>query len=225
MVMRLDGPQPGLVREMIVAAKVVETKGLAGRFVIDSRGLDSRTAKPADMAYVPFDEKLRRLADLVRAKTKMSLVHDDAPEVIGPGAVGNVALYCGWYKVRHYVPCCTFVPGAIGFHVASFEMVSLHNPKENGWCRGLLNDGIAATLGPVDEPLLDAFPDPEEFFGVLMTGKTTLAEAYWLTNPVVSWKMTAVGDPLYRPFAARPALRVEDLPPNVRRILEPTGGE
>lgn len=222
MVMRLDAPQAGQVREMIMGSKLAERKGLSGRVVIDSRGLDPRTAKAADQGYAPFDEELRRLADLVRAKTKLSLIHDDGPEVLGPGAVRDVALYCGWYKLRNYVPCCTFVPGAVGFHVASFEAVSLHNPGEKGWCRGLLNDGIASTLGAVDEPTLGAFPNPEEFFGVLMTGKLTLAETYWLTNPLVSWKITMIGDPLYKPFAAKPALRVEDLPAKIREMLEPS---
>ncbi len=221
MVMRLDAPQAGQVREMIMGSKMAQRKGLTGRVVIDSRGLNPRTAKPADQGYAPYDEKLRRLADLVRAKTKLSLVHDDGPETLGPGAVRDVALYCGWYRLRNYVASCTFVPGAVAFHVASYEMVSLRNPGEKGWCRGLLNDGVAATLGAVDEPTLGAFPDPEAFFGVLMTGRLTLAETYWLTNPLVSWKMVMIGDPLYRPFAARPALRVEDLPPKIREILEP----
>lgn len=221
MVMRLDAPQAGQVREMIMGSKMAERNGLSGRVVIDSRGLNPRSAKPADQGYAPYDEELRRLADLVRAKTKLSLVHDDGPETLGPGTVRDVALYCGWYRLRNYVASCTFVPGAVAFHVASYEMVSLRNPGEKGWCRGLLNDGVAATLGAVDEPTLGAFPDPEAFFGVLMTGRLTLAETYWLTNPLVSWKMVMIGDPLYRPFAAKPALRVEDLPPKVREILEP----
>ena len=221
MVMRMDAPQAGQVREMIMGSKLAERKGLSGRVVIDSRGMEERSVSAADRGYAPYDKKLRRLADLVRAKTKLSLMHDDGPAVLGPGAASDVALYCGWYELRHYVPSCTFVPGAVGFHIASFEMISLRNPGEKGWCRGLLNDGIASTLGAVDEPTLGAFPDPEEFFGVLLTGRLTLAETYWLTNPLVSWKMTMIGDPLYRPFAAKPALRVEDLPPKIREILEP----
>lgn len=224
MVMRLDAPQAGQVREMIMGSKVAERKGLSGRVVIDSRGMDLKSVNAADRGYAPYDEKLRRLAELVRAKTKLSLIHDDGPEVLGPAVGKDVALYCGWYKLRNYVPSCTFMPGAVGFHIASFEMISLRNPGEKGWCRGLLNDGIASTLGAVDEPTLGAFPDPEEFFGVLMTGRLTLAETYWLTNPLVSWKMTMIGDPLYRPFAAKPALRVEDLPPKIREILEPATG-
>ena len=224
MVMRLDAPQAGQVREMIMGSKVAERKGLSGRVVIDSRGMNLKSVNAADRGYAPYDEKLRRLAELVRAKTKLSLIHDDGPEVLGPGVGKDVALYCGWYKLRNYVPSCTFVPGAVGFHIASFEMVNLRNPGEKGWCRGLLNDGIASTLGAVDEPTLGAFPDPEEFFGVLMTGRLTLAETYWLTNPLVSWKMTMIGDPLYRPFGVKPALRVEDLPLKIREILEPAAG-
>jgi hypothetical protein len=111
------------------------------------------------------------------------------------------------------------VPGAVGFHVASFEMVSLRDPGNNGWVRGLLNDGIAATLGPVSEPYLQAFPSPDEFFPLLLTGKLTLAEVYWKTEPMSSWRMCLVGDPLYTPFKVHPAMKVQDLPERLQPIF------
>jgi hypothetical protein len=98
-------------------------------------------------------------------------------------------------------------------------MTSLHNPADRGWCPGLLNDGVAATLGPVSEPYLHAFPRPDDFFPLLLTGRFTLAEAYWHTNPVVSWKMCIVGDPLYKPYRTNPPLRVQDLPERILTTL------
>ena len=133
--------------------------------------------------------------------------------------------YCGWYSVRNYVPGLTFNPGAIGYHIGSYELVSLRSAEEKGWVRGMLNDGISSTLGPVDEPYLLAFPDPMDFFPVLMTGKYSLAEAYWLTLPVVSWKMSVIGDPLYEPFKAKPPLKSEDLPPKLRDFVAPATAE
>jgi hypothetical protein len=135
--------------------------------------------------------------------------------------VRDVALYCGWYSVRNYVPACQFKAGAVGYHVASFEMISLHSDDERGWVAGLLRDGIAATMGAVAEPYLASFPAPDEFFPLLMTGKLTLAEVYWRTTPMTSWMITLIGDPLYTPFKTNPLLKAEDLEPVLRAALDP----
>jgi uncharacterized protein (TIGR03790 family) len=66
----------------------------------------------------------------------------------------------------------------------------------------LLEKGAAATVGPVSEPYLQAFPVPEVFFGLLVGGRVTLAECYALSIPFLSWQMVLIGDPLYRPFKA-----------------------
>jgi hypothetical protein len=66
-------------------------------------------------------------------------------------------------------------------------------------------------MGPVEEPYLTAFPLPTDFFGLLLTGRYSLVECYYLTTPKVSWMMTLIGDPLYRPFARNPALTLADL--------------
>jgi len=83
-----------------------------------------------------------------------------------------------------------------------------------------MTDGVVATLGPVAEPYLHAFPQPDEFFPLLCTGRLTLAEVYWYSNPLVSWMNTCVGDPLYTPFRVNPPLKVEDLPPNLRAAVD-----
>ena len=63
--------------------------------------------------------------------------------------------------------------------------------------------GVAATLGPVGEPYLQAFPPPELFFSLLTDGYYTLVEVYFLSLPYLSWQMILVGDPLYRPFKTK----------------------
>ena len=222
MVMRLDAPQSGQVRDIILSSLKAERDGLKGKVVLDSRGLRSRPENIKFGSYVWYDEGIRNLAELIRTKTKLSLLHDESPGVLPADSATDVALYCGWYSVRNYVPSCRLNGGAIGFHVASFELVSLKNPTEKGWCAGLLNDGAAATLGPVAEPYLSAFPAADDFFPLLMTGKLSLAEVYWRTATTTGWMMTVIGDPLYRPYKANPALRVEDVPARVRGVL--TGG-
>ncbi|HWP40894.1 MAG TPA: TIGR03790 family protein [Tepidisphaeraceae bacterium] len=216
MVMRLDGPTPQIVRDIIANSIVVERQGLKGRFVIDARGLAARDTHGNEDQYGLYDDRLRRLAAMVHARTDLEVRLDDQPQVIAANSVDDVALYCGWYSVRNYVPGMKFNPGAVGYHIASFELVSLRGEKESGWVRGLLYAGVAGTLGPVAEPYLQSFPPPDEFFPLLLTGQLTLAEVYWATVPMTSWMLTCIGDPLYRPFATNPAMELKDLPPSLR---------
>ena len=62
----------------------------------------------------------------------------------------------------------------------------------------MLDNGIAATVGPVGEPYFQSFPMPEIFFDFLTQGQLTLAESYLVSLPYLSWKQVLVGDPLYR---------------------------
>jgi uncharacterized protein (TIGR03790 family) len=214
MVMRLDGPTVQIVRSVIETSIKVEDQGLAGQVVLDARGLASGDS------YGKYDQILRNLNALLRARTSLKVTFDDKPEVIPPHSLHDLtALYCGWYSLRNYQPPGPFAPGAVGFHVASFELVSLRNRDEHGWVRGLLSDGVCATVGSVAEPYLQSFPPADEFFSLLLTGKLTLAEVYWRTTPMVSWMQDCVGDPLYLPYRKNPALRVEDLPAPLRDAI------
>ncbi len=212
MVARLDGPTPQHVRDLIANSLLVEREGLDGNIVVDSRGLRMPGANGKPDGYAPFDEQLRRLAAALEQAATLPVVHDDKPAVFARGAndepaVENVAMYVGWYQLRDYNRPFDLARGAVAYHVASYEMVSLHNAGEKGWARGLLMDGAAATVGPVSEPFLNAFPPPWAFLPIVLKGDATLAEAYWATVPHVSWKMVLVGDPLYRPFAAKSGLK------------------
>ncbi len=219
MVMRLDGPDPATVVKMMHTSVDVEKTGLTGTFAIDARGLSPLDDKGNPSAFGQFDETLRRLATIVRTKTKLTLAFDDQDIVFPPHYVKNVACYVGWYSVSHYIPGCDFNPGAIGYHIASYEMVTLHFPSPE-WVRGLLTDGVVATLGPVAEPYLAAFPRPDEFFPLLLTGKLTLAEVYWKTTPMTSWMITFIGDPLYTPYRVNPPMKADDLPYNLRKAIQ-----
>jgi uncharacterized protein (TIGR03790 family) len=219
MVMRLDGPDPATVEKMMQTSVQVENTGLQGIVAIDARGISPIDDKGNLNAFGEMDESLRHLAEVVRTRTTLSAKLDDQEPVFPPHSVKNVAIYCGWYSVQNYIPGCDFVPGAVGFHIASFEMVSLHTPSSR-WVRGLLTDGVVATLGPVAEPYLSSFPKPDEFFPLLMTGELTLAEVYWKTTPMVSWMISCIGDPLYTPYKTNPALSVDDLSPGLRRALQ-----
>jgi uncharacterized protein (TIGR03790 family) len=219
MVMRLDAPKPEEVRRIITDSIQAETAGLKGKAVLDSRGLNVDTAKPSERGLVEYDQSIRDLANRIRKHSKMEVLADDNPDVLPPNSADDVALYCGWYSVRHYIPECKFNHGAVGWHIASYEMLSLHNEGEGGWVPGLINDGVDATLGPVAEPYVQMFPKPDEFFSLLLTGKLTLAEVYWRTTPAVSWMISAIGDPLYTPFKNNPQLTEQDLPDRLKAAM------
>lgn len=207
MVSRLDASRPAVVQRMIDDALAAEKQGLVGKVYLDARGIYKQDQTGQ------YDASLRDLELLLKRSTPLSVTLDNKAEVFERGACRNTMLYCGWYNLRKYVDSFTFVPGAVAVHIASFEAVSLKAPAEQGWCTNLLDAGAAATIGPVAEPYLHAFPLPREFFGLLLTGRFTLAECYAYTNTLNSWMMMLLGDPLYRPFAARPLLAVEQVFP------------
>jgi uncharacterized protein (TIGR03790 family) len=219
MVMRLDAPTPDLVKSIITTSIKVEQEGLTGKVVLDSMGIKRGHDTPEHPGYSEYDQSLRNVAQLVRSDTKLDVMLDEKPEVLPAGSATDVALYCGWHSPRNYIPACKFNPGAVGYHIASYELVSLRGPNESGWVHGLLEDGVCATLGPVAEPYLGAFPKPDEFFPLLLTGKLTMAETYWKTEPSVSWMMSFIGDPLYTPYKKNPQLTEAELPFRLRAAL------
>ncbi|MBM4300176.1 MAG: TIGR03790 family protein [Deltaproteobacteria bacterium] len=214
MVGRLDGPTPAMARRLVDDALEVEKAGLSGVFYLDARGLTGQ-ATPGN--YVWFDQHLLRLSDLLKKHSDMKVVLDKQPGLFPPGSCPDAALYCGWYSLAKYVPAFKWNKGAVGYHVASSEATTLKRPGANVWCKRMLEEGVAATLGPVAEPYLFSFPLPDQFFPLLMTGKLTLLEVYFLTVPQVSWMQLLIGDPLYQPFKNHPAVR----PPKITQEKAP----
>ena len=201
MVSRLDAPTSDLAKGLVDKALQAEQSGLRGTVYFDARGLN---AKDASDTYGLYDQSLRDAAQLVRERSDYQVVLDNHEATLSrPGAAPDVALYIGWYKLRAYEDAFTFKPGAIGYHMASAEAITVHDRHERGWCKNALERGITATLGSVGEPYLDAFPEPARFTTLLLTGKYSLAEVYYLTSRYVSWRMVLFGDPLYNPMQGR----------------------
>ena len=196
MVSRLDGSTPDIARQLVDKALAAERDGLSGKVYVDSRG-----TKPEPNAYALYDQSLRDMANLIKSKTNYPVVLEDTERRFSQsGEASDTALYAGWYKLRSYEDAFTFRPGAIGYHLASAEAISLHDPTEPGWCKNALDHGITITMGSTDEPYLDSFPLPQEFFGLLLSGRYSLVEAYYVTSRYVSWRMVLIGDPLYNPW-------------------------
>jgi len=204
MVGRVDGPTPGIARRLVDEALEAEKLGLRGTCYLDARGLKG---KQRTGSYAWFDAHLVRLARLMKERSTLKVVLDKRPGLFLRGSCPQAALYCGWYSLAQYVPSCTWKPGAVAYHVASAEATTLKKPGSQVWCKRLLEEGVAATLGPVAEPYLQAFPLPDDFFPLLMTGKLSLLEVYFRTVPHLSWQMLLIGDPLYNPFRHNPAWR------------------
>jgi uncharacterized protein (TIGR03790 family) len=215
MTCRLDGPSVPLIKRIIDTSIEVEAKGLTGKVYVDARGIKYDPAKEeAGLGYGGYDESLREMARLLEKEGKLNVTLDDKPELFAPGSCPDCALYCGWYSLANYVPCCKFVPGAVAFHIASAEAVTLRDPNTKQWCKNLLDNGVVATLGPVGEPYTLGFPKPAEFFGFLATGEFTLVECYWRTELFASWMTVLVGDPLYNPYGKTPKLKSAQVKPS-----------
>jgi uncharacterized protein (TIGR03790 family) len=212
---RLDGPNPDVAKRLVDDAIAVEQKGgLTGRVYVDARGIKfTPEGEPSGTGYGGYDESMREMARILLREAKMDVTLDNQDALFLPHSCPNCALYCGWYALMNYHECCKFVPGAVAWHLASGEAVSLRHPGKQ-WAGNILRDGAAATIGPVAEPYTVGFPKPAEFFGFLVTGEYTLVECYARTLILTSWNMTLVGDPLYNPFKGSPKLKAADVQPS-----------
>ena len=202
MVGRLDGPTPEIAKRLVDDDVATEKVGLKGIFYIDARGLANNDAS----AYSWYDRHLINLYNILKDKSSMEVVIDKTPELFPVEACPNAALYCGWYSLGNYVDSFRWQKGAVGFHVASGEASTLREKESNVWCKRMIEEGVAATLGPVEEPYLLSFPLPDHFFPLLMSGKIPLLEVYFRTIPHISWRQILIGDPLYTPFRKKPAI-------------------
>jgi len=199
-VSRLDGPSETVVRRVIDDSLAVEAEGLRGAAYLDARWKDPGPDQKLS-GYALYDRSIHEAAAVLRGKG-ISVVVDDQAALFPEGAQLPAALYCGWYSLSRYVGAFAWQRGAVGYHIASGECTTLRGVGSQVWCKRMLEEGVAATLGPVGEPYVQAFPPPALFFALLTDGRHTLAETYLRSVPYLSWKMVLIGDPLYRPFGS-----------------------
>lgn len=194
MTCRLDGPTEQVVKRVIDDSIQAEKDGLRGVAYFDARWKD-----PGDQTvtgYALYDRSIHMAADFLEMENRISVTKEDTEDLFQPGDCPQAVLYCGWYRLANYLDAFDWQPGSVGYHIASQECQSLK--RGNYWCVKMLEDGICATIGPVAEPYVQSFPVPEIFFKYLTQGYLTLAEAYIISLPYLSWQMVLVGDPLYR---------------------------
>jgi uncharacterized protein (TIGR03790 family) len=206
LVSRLDAASDAIVKKIINDSIASENQGLRGKAYFDARWPrpTGKPAKNAGLDYSFYDRSIYAAAERVAQSGLMPVVVDEKKELFQPGEAPQAALYCGWYSLGRYVDAFKWKPGAVGYHIASSECTTLKGAKSQVWCKRMLEEGAAATIGPTSEPYVQAFPIPEIFFAALLDGRLTLAECYAVSKPFWSWQMVLIGDPLYRPFKARP---------------------
>ena len=214
MVSRIDAPTDAAARNLIDMAVRAEAQGLKGTCYIDAGWPKGKYG-----GYKSMEKSLLDTAEILTEHSRMPVVLDKASAVFAEGSCPDAALYCGWYSLRKYVDAFDFVPGAIGYHVASFELTTLRNSKYNGWATAMLRDGITATLGSVAEPNLSSFPPPDQFFTLILTGRYTLVECFYMTKRFNSWQLVLIGDPLYNPFVRTPRLTIPQAEQIINRKL------
>jgi len=193
---RLDGPDDRTVERIIDDSILAEEKGLQGVAYFDARW-------PADKdvgasSYVRYDQSIHRAYEALKNQGDLPVRIETSGELYQQGDCPDSALYSGWYSLANYIDAFDWQPGSVGYHIASAECRTLKKHNSKVWCKKMLEDGIAATIGPVGEPYLQAFPPPDLFFNKLLEKKLSLVEAYFQSLPYISWKMVLVGDPLYR---------------------------
>jgi uncharacterized protein (TIGR03790 family) len=201
MVSRLDGPDEKVVRRIIDDSIKTEKIGLAGVAYFDAR---FPTVEESGSVYQKYDLSIRRAAEVARNTGFKETVLETSARLFQPGECPNAAIYCGWYSLSNYIDAFMWRKGAVGYHIASGECETLKRRDSQQWCIQMLERGVAATLGPVAEPYLNAFPPPELFFRLLLQERLSLGETYFFSNPFLSWRMVLIGDPLYRPFKNSP---------------------
>ncbi|MCE9525720.1 MAG: TIGR03790 family protein [Planctomycetales bacterium] len=216
---RLDGPTPEIAKRLVDDAMEAEKEGLQGKVYVDARGIGYDPKEDPGFGYGGYDQSMRDMAALLKDDAKLEVVLDDKGELFAKEACPDCSLYCGWYSHANFIDSCRFKTGAVAWHLASSEAVSLRQEGSKLWCKNLLEKGACATLGPVAEPFTIGFPKPAEFFGSLATGKYTLVESYGRTVMLTSWMGTLIGDPLYNPFGKKPALAEEKI------FASPKGGQ
>ncbi len=201
LVCRLDAPSTAIVRRMIVDSIAAEQKGLKGIAYVDARGIHEAGLEEGDKWLFNLANNARRQGIPVVLDEGPGLYPDTYP-------MRHTALYFGWYSENVSGPFSRpgfkFEQGAIAVHIHSFSAATLHDPVSH-WCGPLLVSGAAATLGNVYEPYLDLTPHLDVFFDRLRSGYN-FAESAYMSERMLSWMSTFVGDPLYRPYPVAPVL-------------------
>lgn len=215
-VARLDGPSPEIARGLVDKALEAEANGLWGRAYIDVRG-------NVDAGMRQGDEWMRGAAQVCKALGFETVVDEFGDVFPASFPMSHIAFYAGWYR-EHIsgalaLPTVEFMPGAFAYHLHSFSAPTVRDATKH-WVGPLLARGATCTMGCVDEPFLGGTPDMAVFTARWIYDGFTFGEAALAAQPVVSWQVTVVGDPLYRPFGKNPQAQHDKLVAQKSKLVE-----
>jgi len=204
LVTRLDGPTADMATALVDLARAGERFGIQGIGYFDVRGIKRGSYRAGDLWIEQAERAVRRAG--------YPTILDRAGDLMAPpGGFYRPAFYAGWYTANAYGPFLhggiRFVPGAVGYHLYSGSAADIRSHGRY-WVGPLLASGVTCTMGAVQEPFLSGTPQIGTFFERLLAGYD-FAESAYMANPMLSWQITFIGDPLYRPFA--PGLRAKQV--------------
>jgi uncharacterized protein (TIGR03790 family) len=215
-VTRVDGPTPQIAMGLVDKALEAEKNGLWGNVYVDTRGA-------TDAAMKMGDEMLKNAGELARMYG-YEVITEPSSRTFSPSTpLSDIAFYFGWYDQNVSGPftndMVTFRPGAIAYHLHSFSSRQLR--VTNAWWTGpLLAAGATATLGCTEEPYLQSTPHMNSLFYRFVNLGFTFGEAALAAQPWLSWQITVIGDPLYRPFTKSQKERFDELAARRDKNLE-----
>lgn len=215
MVARLDGPSAAIASGLVDKAMEAETNGLWGRGYFDMRGVTNE--------YKLGDQWIHNAAE-VNYKFGYETITDEKPETFPADfPMSQIAFYVGWYDGNvsgpFTKPEVEWMPGAFAYHLHSYSAANLRSATQN-WVGPLLATGATATMGAVNEPYLVGTPDMGTFFARFMFLKFSFGEAAYASQAALSWQITVVGDPLYRPFEKDPQELHDELLARKSKLIE-----
>ncbi|HTL19025.1 MAG TPA: TIGR03790 family protein [Patescibacteria group bacterium] len=216
LVTRLDGPTPAIARALVDKALQGEADGLWGRTYFDLRNT-------TDPAYKMGDDWIRNASEVCRHLGFETIV-DNNPETF-PAAfpMSQIAIYIGWYDADvsgpFTRPTVEFMPGAFAYHLHSYSAHPFRSTTR-AWVGPLLAKGATVTMGCVEEPYLSGTPDMTVFTSRFVYSGMSFGEAAYAAQPALSWQVTVVGDPLYRPFGKNPDALKDELLRRNSKLLE-----
>ena len=227
LVTRLDGYSAD---DAIALIDRAQAPAASGRVVLDMKaGIDDTGNQWLQAAA----DRLRQmgLGDQVVLETTSAVVRDQQDVL-------------GYYSWGSNDPAITerdlhnrFVPGAIAGQFVSTDGRTFQEPPAD-WTFGrwqekqthhagspqslagdLIRQGVTGVSMQVAEPFFDATIRPEILFPAYLSG-FTLAEAYYLAMPYLSWQAVVVGDPLATLPLPKPLARPESLDPGTDPATE-----
>jgi uncharacterized protein (TIGR03790 family) len=129
---------------------------------------------------------------------------------MSPAGGLNALWVWGWYTAAY--DAYRFVPGAVGAQLTSYTAIRIRTPQNSdpllftwsttrwggNWVPRMLEEGVTATWGAVNEPYAVYYAPGGNVFDHLWAGYN-FGESFYIAQNAVRWVMTAIGDPLYAP--------------------------